>query len=195
MLTGSLLFGGALTASVLAGTSSASALPPVTATGSLVCRAGSGSVKYAPAWKDSTSSAITATINFKLTDCSGGSENPATVKGSGRVTFTPVGVDQCTADEDNGGTGSIALSYVRVHGQPPINPSTYTGTIWPGPDTEGGSPFFWAPHGSVSGSFAVDADVPPYSYAQILIDDAGQRGSCTTGVHKIILGGTTTSSI
>jgi hypothetical protein len=158
----------------------------VTGTGIVNCfgagTVATGSIKYSPAWSDSTSGPITATIKFTIKGCAGGSPAPVKIKGSGKVTFTP-GLGQCSEAEETGGHGTLKLSY-----GPGIAPSHFSGFIAPDPATSG-FPYLWSEFGgnAVTGSFPNSQAVPPYSDPDIVIGAKSANGNCTAGVTSTVL--------
>ena len=161
----------------------------VTGTGIVDCWASTGSVatgsiKYSPAWSDSTSGAVTATIKFTIKGCAGGSPAPVKIKGSGKVTFTP-GLGQCSEGELTGGNGTLKLTYGTGSG---IAPSHFKGFIAPDPYSSS-SPELTSEDGGnvVTGSFPNSQVAPPFTDPQIAIGETSENGNCTFGVTSVVL--------
>lgn len=179
-------------AALNAATDSVPAWALVTGTGTVNCDVStgatvSGTVKYTPAWSDSTTGAVTAKIKFTVEHCTGGNPTPVKIVGAGKVTFTP-GANNCSEAEETGGDGTLKLTY--GHG---IAPSTYSGYI--APDPIGSFPYLWSEFGGnvVTGSYPNSQAVPPYSDPQFVITDASQTGNCTSGVRSVVLAGSGSS--
>jgi hypothetical protein len=139
----------------------------VVGTGTVTCsNVVSGHVSMFPAWKDTGTGTVTATVSVTLNGCSGGSPVPTSVKVTGTLTFNN-GHGRCSG----GGAktaGHLTLAWTAT---PAVKNSVTLGAV--GMSANG--TFVYAPFG-FTGSY-------PMSSGGGVFLSGSQKGLCTTGVR------------